>query len=199
MESSSVCVVIPAAGASTRFGSMDKLRQPWGNSTVLETVVQKAAELGPLEILVICGLDDGPVAGGRVVFNRAPERGMAGSISTGVRAASDGAQGFLIWPGDMPTISTEAALAVIAAGEVGTVVRPEFAGLPGHPVLFGASYRHALEAYQVGSGAKNVMKDLVVLTTTDVSVVQDIDTPSDYDALRTKSGQQTTRTKHLST
>ncbi|MFT5142647.1 MAG: molybdenum cofactor cytidylyltransferase [Thalassolituus oleivorans] len=186
MQSGSVCVIIPAAGASTRFGSADKLRQPWGNGTVLETVVQKAAELAPLEILVICAPGAGPVAGGRVVFNPAPERGMAGSISTGVRAADDDAQGFLIWPGDMPTISTQAALAVIAAGDVGSVVRPEFAGLPGHPVLFGASYRNALEAHQEGSGAKKILKDLMVLATTDASVIQDIDTRIDYEALRTK-------------
>lgn len=179
MEPSQVSVIVPAAGSSSRFGADDKLAMPWGDSTVLGTVLARAAALGALEVVLV-----GREAAGCIsVENPDPERGMASSIACGVRAASSRSAGFLIWPADMPLIPVAAAQAVVQAGDSVVPARTRHDETPGHPVFFGASLRAELSALHSGPGARGLLDALRGLTWVewpDASVLEDIDTPAAY-------------------
>ena len=185
MESSTVSVIVPAAGQSSRFGAADKLRMPWCGSTILGTVVSLAEQCTPLEVILVVA--DPRLEGGegpRLVLNPRPECGMASSIAVGVRAASSRATGFLVWPADMPVVPPRIVKELIELGSAAGSFRPRYRGVPGHPVLFGNVYRKALERLERGSGAKHLLGDVVYLETDEPGVTEDIDTPATYEKLR---------------
>jgi molybdenum cofactor cytidylyltransferase len=161
-----VSAIIPAAGLSSRFGGPNKLLQPWGDSTIIGTVVQALLPFG-LPIIVVTGRDAEQVAQashpGISVFNDRYQDGLGTSIAKGI-AASPPSEGFLIALGDMPNLQPaviERLLAEFENAPLGAILAPVYQAdptRPGHPVLFDASYRSALEALEGDEGARSILQ-----------------------------------------
>ncbi|MBO6574994.1 MAG: NTP transferase domain-containing protein [Rhodothermales bacterium] len=169
MTPDKVSIIVPAAGRSERFGTRDKLVMAWGDTTVLGAVLAEAERAGAREVITV-----GPELN--------PEGPMEASIAEGVRRAHRDAGGFLVWPGDMPLITAEAAVNVMESGDEHCAVRPRFNGIPGHPVFFGSAFREKLE--RLSEPARILLKEVIWLNWTDDSVIADIDTTDDYRRLR---------------
>jgi molybdenum cofactor cytidylyltransferase len=185
-------VIVPAAGASTRFGASNKLLQPLGASTVIEHVVTSVSALAPDCVVVVTGEAHDDIErlaaplGAVCVFNPEHRRGMGRSIALGVEAASglvasDAA--YLIWPGDMPWIDSDSVQAVVSAGESGRIVIPVHGGRRGHPVLFSAQFRGELLCLDGERGARSVIEQhpdcIVELPVEDAAIHRDVDTVED--------------------
>lgn len=192
MDPSRISVIIPAAGFSERFGEDDKLSMPWGQHTVLWTVVNEAIALAPLEIVVVtrqasqAGCWDEAANGSqihRVVVSG--HEGMGGSVAAGVRACSPQSEGFLVWPGDMPLLTAAHARAVLDSVRAGSVVRPVHHGIAGHPVFFPRALRNQLEClhHQPPRDIIDPHK-LVLVGIDDPAIHQDVDTREALEALR---------------
>lgn len=110
--------------------------------------------------------------------------GMGDSIAAAV-AATRGAAGWLVLPGDLPLVRPESLRAVAAALAGHTVVLPVHGGVRGHPVGFGPACRDALLALGGAEGAASVVKGqraaggVIELPLDDAGIVTDVDTVAD--------------------
>ncbi len=115
--------------------------------------------------------------------------GMGDSIAAAV-AATQGAAGWLVLPGDLPLIMPGSLLAVAQAMQANThtVVVPTCLGARGHPVGFAASLQADLLVLKGNQGAAHVLlaqaaiKKVAFLAVDDVGTTTDIDTLADLAA-----------------
>jgi molybdenum cofactor cytidylyltransferase len=109
--------------------------------------------------------------------------GMGSSIAAGVEACSD-ADGWLIWPADMPLVRPETALAVAHALRSHPVAYAQYRGMRGHPVGFSSELFSELVRLKGDEGAKRLLARYpsVGLELPDRGILLDIDTEEDLRA-----------------
>jgi len=190
--------VVLAAGHADRMGS-NKLTLPLGPGTVVGRVVATALAACD-RVIVVIGLHDQVTrtaveqtaralgAKGRVeVAEGVPyDPGMFISVQAGLRRVA-GADVVLIFPGDIPLILPETAIAVkdaVSAGQADVAV-PSCRGRRGHPVAVSARCIPELLAMSERSTLRQFMS--VHASTTklvpvdDRGMLLDMDTPDEYD------------------
>jgi len=185
-----IAAVVLAAGLSTRMGQAKPLL-PWGKRTVVEHILSVLMECPVDEILVITGhereaverrLAPGPV---RAVFNPHYARGeMLSSIQVGLRSTA--ADVALIVLGDQPALERSAVEMIVAAYQAGRgdIVIPSYQMRRGHPLLIDRKHWNEILALHEGQTLRDFFRGLgdmichVEVTTP--SVLQDMDTPADY-------------------
>ena len=183
-------IILLAAGKSTRFGSENKLLQPFGeHGTLLEATIQQALNVATDDIVLVTGYEHErivPVADRhpvRVVHNPRFADGMGSSIKAGVQTIHPG-HAIIVWPADMPLIQPETVGTLLEQSSPAVIIRPTYQGHPGHPVLFGIFHRDALLAIDNAGGAQSVLNehksDVVRVSVTDAGVIQDFDVPDDF-------------------
>ena len=131
--------VVPAAGFSTRFGTM-KLLADVGGAPLLERTLASLLDGGVARVVVVAQpgstFEAVPsMADPRVtaVVNPDPARGMFSSIQAGLAVA--GGDVVLVLPADMPFVAPETVAAVIArATATESVVVPVRETRRGHPI-----------------------------------------------------------------
>lgn len=182
-----ITAVLLASGRSERFGSANKLLAPLaGMPVVLHTL--DAARSVAAGVVVVA--DDPDVS--RIVLAGAPDvrvarpdgGSMGRSIAAGVGAA-DSADGWLIWPADMPLVRAETVRRIIEAFDPLHPVVPLRDGRQGHPVLFPQVFGDALRALQDDVGARRVLagaQRIVRVEVDDPGIHADIDTAADLAA-----------------
>ena len=108
-------------------------------------------------------------------------QGMGTSIATGV-AATVGAAGWLILPGDLPWIQAHSLLAAAHLLQTGAdAVQVQVNGQRAHPVGFAKRHGPALQALRGDDGAKGVLRGLAVaqLALEVEGCLRDVDRPGD--------------------
>ncbi len=163
---------------------------PWGESTLIETVISSVLGAG-LSAIVVAGhrgaelhaLLDGRERV-RVVDNPAWEAGMAGSVARGAEGLST-ATAFLVLPADMPLVGSiiiRKLLETQPAEGIATVLFAAYQGQAGHPVLVPAALVPAIRALS----PKARIRDLLMagphrlVETGDPAVLADLDSAADY-------------------
>jgi molybdenum cofactor cytidylyltransferase len=186
--------VILAAGQARRMGR-NKMLLPYGASTVIETVVTEVTACPAVsDAVVVTGhepdritalLEPYPV---RCVFNPAYARAeMLVSLQIGLRALSAQMQAALIVPGDHPRLRRDIIQRVVDAYQPEMLVIPSYQMKRGHPILLDRAWWDELLALPETATLRDFIRaheDRVryVVVETD-SVLQDVDTPEEYDAL----------------
>lgn len=151
---SSLGAVVPAAGKAERFGGR-KLERPFGESTILGTVIANLQAAGIDRIVVVLGHEPERLAslvaaaGAESVVNPRHELGMLTSIQAGL-APLVGCSAALVLPADLPLVQPETIQQVAAAEPAEAIVVPRCDGRGGHPLripgdLFGEVDRLDLE------------------------------------------------------
>ena len=202
---SNISAIILAAGKSQRMGQ-PKMLLPWKDTTVLGQVTMTFSKAGIADIIVVTGGDKEvvemeasrlaiqfPV---RVVFNPLFEqRGMMSSIQTGLAAAPPDCKAVLIGLGDQPQVEEKTLRDILGLYEktgAGIIV-PSYENRRGHPVLIAAKYIPELMNFDPQSslrGFMNAYQNEICYVEASVSVLQDLDTPQDY---QNYQGNLTTR------
>ena len=151
----SLCGLVLAAGAGTRFGRPKALaREPDGTPWVL-LAVRMLRDAGCDLVLVALGAsaDEARLLvpeNAEVIVVRDWSGGLSATLRAGIDAASaTGAAGLLVTPVDTPAAPSAAATrvcraAVAAASVEGALARAVYSGSPGHPVLIGREHWAAL-------------------------------------------------------
>jgi molybdenum cofactor cytidylyltransferase len=184
------------------------LTLPSGNVSFVARIVAAVLEGGAADALVVGRPDDQalrdeiarsfdpvprldapqPLRRVRFVENPRADSGQLSSVIAGLNAADHpGVRAILVTPVDLPLVraDTIAALLTAFSSAPQPMVRATHRGRHGHPVIFGRAVFDALRRADPEIGARAVVRAHSVLDVEvdDPGVLQDVDTPDDYERL----------------
>jgi molybdenum cofactor cytidylyltransferase len=190
-----IAAIVMAAGLSRRMGRA-KLILPWGDTTVIGRVVDILIQAGVAPVVVVTGgssaqieavLKEQPV---RLVFNpRYHEDQMALSLQIGLEAIAKEVEAVLVVLGDQPQIELPVVRAVIEAASHNSaaLVVPSFQMRRGHPWLAKRVLFSALLDIRPPATLRDFLfehaHEIEYLPVDNPSILQDLDTPEDYQRL----------------
>ena len=188
-------IVILAAGDSSRLGNMKQLL-PFNGKTLLQHVIDEAADAGAQPIVVITGANANKVAASitdsrvSIVENGNWKEGMASGIVAGIRqitGQNKGVKKIILAVCDQPFVSSALFEQLDEKQNKSgkPVVASTYADTVGTPALFSMEFFDQLLSLTGDEGAKKILKS----NTSDVATVPfprgeiDIDTQKDYENL----------------
>ncbi|WP_290920080.1 DVU_1551 family NTP transferase [Halodesulfovibrio sp.] len=200
--------ILLAAGYGSRMGQC-KPTLPLGTSSALELLSQSFTRAGVTPIVVTGHAQENVEAECRrlslvSVHNPAFDDGMFSSVQAGCKALPDDTEYFFITPVDIPLIrhQTISALLTNAGQKSATVLHPVLDDSPltplpkfmyeteakrGHPPCMHASLKQEILAYSGEGGLAGLLahhaKTTSYIPVTDSGMLQDMDTPDDYQKL----------------
>ncbi len=196
-----VACLILAAGEAKRFG-FPKQILPWGETTILGTVVTEALKSKFTDVFTVIGahyekvLDILSPFGSKlkIILNEEWKRGMFSSIEKGLSSIYDSSNYdyTLIQLGDMPFITSEIFNIFIDLSENSSdFIIAEESGRPAHPYMFKTTIIPDI----LNGDHKNGMRDIIISkfdTATKINLQkscsrQDIDTWDIYETLKIKN------------
>ncbi|MCS7254041.1 MAG: nucleotidyltransferase family protein [Armatimonadota bacterium] len=191
-----IVAIILAAGRSERMDSC-KLLLPFGESTILESVVRNAVSSLAESVIVVINpelpraflqrLQD---IGATVVVNEMQQSQMIDSLRVGLIEARERfgkIEAFIVMLADQPAVEHEIVDMLISAHkQTGAgIIIPTFSGKRGHPVLLSGRYVDKLISYRGEQGLRSFIRehssDVLELPVQTSAVLRDIDTREDYE------------------
>jgi molybdenum cofactor cytidylyltransferase len=196
MSSSRIAALILAAGASARMGRPKQLLD-WGGKPLVRVAaeVALAAKLDPL--LVVVGGAQAEVMEAlaglplRIIANPDYAAGQSTSLRAGIAALGQSTDAVVVLLGDQPFVTAAIVERLIAEWDSSeaAIIAPTYAGQRGNPVLFGRAVFPELLAVPGDQGARAVLaadrSRVHLVAFDDPRPLADIDTPEDYERLRT--------------
>lgn len=186
-----IWAVILAAGESRRMGR-PKLVLPYGEGTIIETVVRNALSSRADRTVVVLGANRKEIvekiAGFDVdrVVNARYREGMFTSVQRGLSALPASVRAAVFMLADQPDVPALAVDSLIEAylREGRGIVLPVFRGKRGHPLLIDLKYRRRLETLSPEVGLRGLIMenpgDILEVYVPSAAVLDDIDYPDDY-------------------
>ena len=185
--------IILAAGLSTRMGEPKQLL-PFGDSTIIETVIDNMLGSELDEVIVIIGHESEKVHEKirhkpiKVVFNPNYHEGMLTSAQCGVRALPDCADAFALMLVDQPFITSDLINRVVDTYKDTDrgIALPSYNYRRGHPAIFDRRYASDIVALELESGGirslfKKNADDIHYVIVDTNRVLKDIDYRKDYE------------------
>lgn len=187
-SSTEVVALVLAAGQSRRFdGDKRRALLPDGRC-LLNASIEQALQVFA-EVWVVLRPEDAPEVLGLphgigIIRSELAERGMGHSLASGIRALNrSSACAVAILLGDMPWIAASSLLALTAAADPQRIAVPCYAGMRGHPVVFGRHFWPQLALSQGDEGARAVIKAHTSVCDTvhvdDPAILRDVDRRED--------------------
>lgn len=195
MNTPRVAIIILAAGTSSRLGQPKQLLDLGGEPLIRHTV-RNAEASSASEVVLVVGSRGEEVASAaagdgrhQVVFNPDFAHGQSTSLVAGISSLSDEVDAALLMLGDQPTVEPTLLDAIMARfSETGAkILRPRYQDGPGNPVLFHRDLFGDLLKVTGDLGARDLIqanKHLVAWFEVDALMPPDVDSDSDYQALR---------------
>lgn len=208
-----VWAIIPAAGVARRMGRA-KQTLPYDGSTLTGTVARCLLQAGVDGVVVVTraslvsALDLPDDARVQVAFNEVADSDMIDSIRIGlatIAAATtvgDSAAsmtpnvGVLVVPGDMPALSAKTCQECIHVfqADPSRIVIATHGQRRGHPIVFPLALRSAVEPLTGGLNElpRRYADRVYRVEIDDPSVTRDVDTPVEYEQLRSQNSDDNT-------
>ena len=183
--------MILAAGESKRMGK-PKLLLPFGEKTIIETVIDSVIQSKLDDVLVVLGahrekiekkIKDFSI---KIVVNPNFKNDMLSSVQCGFRALPEDVEASLVILGDQPEISSALINKIVEAYKKSKkgIVLPVYRKNRGHPVLIDMKYQGEIEDLNPDLGLRNLVykhaEDILEVEVITPSILQDIDTIEDY-------------------
>ena len=197
-----IAALLLAAGESIRMGR-PKMTLPLGEGrTLISHMVGLFVEGGSDQVLVVTGGDRDAV---ETALKGSPVRlvpnpdfqlgGMISSIKAGLQVLQDSdAEAVAITPADLPRLNASTIQALFEEWHRtgGVILAPSYMDRRGHPILIDREVWSDILALPEGKTLRDYLrvqaKDIEYLGVNDPGVIQDLDTPEDYDRVRKGSG-----------
>jgi len=186
-----IWAMILAAGESKRMGK-PKLLLPFGEKTMIETVIDRVIQSKAEKILIVLGSNREKIEKKignlplEIAVNPDFREGMLSSVQRGLEALPEEARAVLVFLGDQPSIPSEVIDSVIDAfRKTGKgIVLPVYKGERGHPVLIDMKYRHEVENLNPEVGLRELVygqpDDILEVEVDDAGILRDINDIEDY-------------------
>jgi CTP:molybdopterin cytidylyltransferase MocA len=187
--------IILAAGASSRMNGRPKALLRAGDHSFVGRILDTLRQAGVCHVAVVVrpGHDEvmreiEAAGAGPAVVNPRAEAGQLSSLIAGLDALdAPGIEGVLVTLVDIPLVTAATIRTLVARAErsPAPIVRAAHRGRHGHPVIFARAVFEALRHADPGVGAKAVFREFAVedVEVDDPGVVEDVDTPGDYQRL----------------
>jgi len=181
-----ISAVILAAGKSTRMGQQ-KMLMPWGNTTVLEKVVEtlQAAEIEDIT-LVTNSTTASEITDYKLPITLNDGGEMLESIQLGLQAQKPSAEAALICLGDQPQVEEGSVRSVCDAfrKKKSSIVVPSYKMRRGHPWLIARELWDEVLQMHAPESMRDFLNthkaDIFYIELDTPSILQDLDTPADY-------------------
>lgn len=190
--SGSVAAIVAAAGMSRRMGSCKQLLD-LGGKTVLARCLETLLAGGVRQIVVVVGPRGENVAAeaGRfpvqIVVNENIGGDMASSVRVGRQQLATHVSGAIVALCDYPLVTAPTIdyLASVHAVVPDAILIPRHGGQKGHPTLFPVELLDELaEGRTLRDVVRHHAERVRLLDIGDPGILQDMDTPEDYQLLR---------------
>ena len=187
-------ILILAAGEASRMGEI-KQNLPYLETTLLGHAIAQAKQAKAQHIYCVLGAQKEAIKTKikqevSFIINEAWEEGLGSSIACGIKALrSKKYDHILIMLGDQPLMTASYLNQLInrAKQHPDTCVASGYKNKKGVPAIFPESYFDALEKLSGDHGAKALLNsNLSVIALNAEDLLQDIDTPQDYERLLKK-------------
>lgn len=191
--------ILLAAGLSTRMG-VQKLLLPYGESTIVETVLKNLSLSGLTPVYAVFSAEVAekitkPASWLKIGVNPAPERGQSSSLAIGLEMLPAG-EDFCIMLGDLPRAKPWDISGLYEKfnnrPREYTVLAPFRDGAFGHPMFYSAVWRERFSAAAGDAGGKEILKrhwrEIMTVDAED-GHFKDIDTPADYELSKDELGR----------
>ena len=200
-----IWAIILAAGESRRMGK-PKLLLPFGERTIIETVVNNAIQSKADEVLVVLGSNAEKMAEKikssflekslskkryvKTSVNPNFRQGMLSSIQRGFESLSEDTRAAIIMLGDQPLIPGSVIDKMIDAYKQTekSIVLPVYNKRRGHPILIDMKYRDEVKRLNSDTGLRalvhNHTEDILEVDVDTPGILKDIDTLEDYNQNR---------------
>lgn len=200
----SIPAIVAAAGFSRRMGELKQLLA-WQGRTVIETVVAHLQRAGAHPVVCVVGHREAEIRAvlahsqAQVVANPEYARGeMLTSYQQGVRALQNEHlyPGLLLALGDQPHLQVESIAQVLdqARRQPDGIVIPSFNLRRGHPIYLPRHLWPDLLALSGEQSLRNLLhahaQDIVYVNSESDGVLQDMDTPEQYQAMVERYGRE---------
>ena len=191
-----MAVLIIAAGYSSRMHDFKPLL-PLGKMSALERLIQTYQAHGIEHLYVVVGHRKDEIIEAlkgynvHIVYNEDYDKGMFGSIQKGLGVLDARVKAFYMQPVDIPLINVQTLERLYEAYALGNkgVIYPTFLGRKGHPPLIDIKYKEQILLSNGEGGLKKVLEtfcdDALHVKVYEQSVLMDMDTKEDYEALKT--------------
>jgi molybdenum cofactor cytidylyltransferase len=186
--------VLPGAGASRRMGR-PKLLLPYRGGTLVGAVVEALRGGGVSKIVLVTSPGDEDLrawareSGVLTTVNPDPQRGMLSSIREGIAALGSTNEILLVSPADLPALRSETVAALVQRMEEtgAPLAVPVYQGKRGHPLAIAAALIPEIDTLDLDVGLKQLRDRhealLLEMEVEDAGVVQDVDTPEEYEKI----------------
>jgi molybdenum cofactor cytidylyltransferase len=186
-----IWAVVLAAGESRRMKTQ-KLLLPFGETTVIESIVRTALDSEADGALVVLGADrerlrsilqSYPLT---FVVNKNYRLGMLSSIQAGFSALPGDAEAAVLMLGDQPAVASSVINDLVWNFRESSrgIIIPVYAGRRGHPVLVETAYRREILGLDPKIGLRQLMhahpEDILEVEVSTPAVLSDMDVPADY-------------------
>jgi molybdenum cofactor cytidylyltransferase len=201
MPAPRIVAILPAAGGSRRMGR-PKLLLPVHGGPMVAAVVNALLGGGAEEVVLVASPGDEDLqgwarrAGVECAVNPDPSRGMLTSIQAGIAALGGAAelarQGtiLLVSPADLPNLQAETVGLLVRRmlESAAPLALPVYLGQRGHPLAIAPALIPEIDTLDPAVGLKQLrdrhLAELLEVEVEDAGVVQDVDTPEDYEAAK---------------
>lgn len=186
-----IWAMILAAGESKRMGKL-KLLLPFGEKTIIETIIDKIFHSEVEKVLVVLGSNGEKIEEKiknlplKIVYNPDFRSGMLSSVQKGFRTLPEDTEAVLVVLGDQPSISSATIDKIINAyKKTGKgIVLPVYNNERGHPVLIDTKYQDEVQNLSPDIGLRGTVynhpEDILEVEVDTPGVLQDIDDMEDY-------------------
>lgn len=185
-----VAAIVLAGGLSRRMGR-SKMLLPWGNRTVIETVVNKLLPFKLADFVVVTGYKSDEVEAKlkdmavRTVYNPHFAAGeMLSSLKVGLEALPDHIDSVMVFLGDQPQVKPAMVNQILTtyAETCDSIIAPQYRGKRGHPILINRRHWQDILNLPHGKAPRDALNQYPIHTirSDDDSIIRDIDTPEQY-------------------
>ena len=194
-----ISATILAAGGSSRMGYENKLLLPLNGDLVINRICNTVLNSGLKPVIVVTGFQHTEIEKAlpelidQIAYNPNWEKGMAGSVYTGMSLLPDTIDGNMIVLGDMPLLTTHTLNQLIeqfCIHDGKQIIYPVYSGEQANPVIFPRKYFSEILSSTGDRGCKKVLNqypdDAIGISIDSEEVILDCDNKDDYYSILSK-------------